>query len=260
MPAWIRCNHQGAQFLGIIRGDLADLYQGDLFNTPEATGVSVPISELEILVPCIPGKLIGLWNNFHERARVEGLSRPPHPLYFVKTPNCYLANSAPILQPAAYDGPVVFEGELGIVIGKPCSRITREQADNYIFGYTCVNDVTARAVLKADPSFVQWTRAKSFDTFGPFGPAIVTGIDPDGLRVRSLVNGEEKQNYPVADMFVRPREIVSLLSHDMTLMPGDIIACGTSIGTEPMPHDCTVEIVIDGVGTLRNKFVRDTNN
>jgi 2-keto-4-pentenoate hydratase/2-oxohepta-3-ene-1,7-dioic acid hydratase in catechol pathway len=117
-----------------------------------------------------------------------------------------------------------------------------------------VNDVTARNILKADPSFVQWTRAKSFDTFGVFGPAIVSGIEPDTLRVRTRVDGVEKQNYAVADMFVRPREIVSLLSQDMTLMPGDVIACGTSVGTEPMPRGCTVEIDIDHVGVLRNRF------
>lgn len=147
-----------------------------------------------------------------------------------------------------------FEGELGVVIGGHCSHVSPDEAGTYIFGYPSVNDVTARSVLKADPSFVQWVRAKSFDTFGVFGPGIATGIDPDALVVRTLVNGVEKQNYPVADMLVRPREIVSLLSQDMTLMPGDIIACGTSVGTEPMPLGCSVEIVIDSVGALANRF------
>lgn len=254
MTVWVRCMHAGRAEIGIIEGDQVTFYEGDLFGSPRATGASAPLSAVTLMVPCDPGKLLGLWNNFHERARVEGLSQPPHPLYFVKTPNCHLAHGEVIRQPQGYDGPVVFEGELGVVIGKRCSHVSPAEADNYIFGYTCVNDVTARGVLKADPSFVQWVRAKSFDTFGPFGPAIVTGIDPDVLTVRTLIDGVEKQNYTVADMFVRPREIVSLLSQDMTLMPGDLIACGTSIGTEPMPRNCTVEIVIDGVGTLRNRF------
>ncbi|MFN3544750.1 MAG: fumarylacetoacetate hydrolase family protein [Thiobacillus sp.] len=254
MTVWIRCMHAGQTAIGTLEGDRVVFHEGDLFDGARPTGVSAALSDVTLMTPCEPGKLLGLWNNFHERARVEGLSRPPHPLYFVKTPNCHLAHGQTIRQPQAYDGPVVFEGELGVVIGKRCSHVSPAEADDYIFGYTCVNDVTARGVLKADPSFVQWVRAKSFDTFGPFGPAIVTGIDPDALTVRTLVDGVEKQNYPVADMFVRPREIVSLLSQDMTLMPGDLIACGTSVGTEPMPPGCTVEIVIDGVGTLANRF------
>ncbi len=254
MAIWVRCTHAGRTAIGTVEGDRVVFREGDLFGATRPTGASAPLSEVTLLTPCDPGKLLGLWNNFHERARVEGLARPPHPLYFVKTPNAYLAHGQSIRQPRGYDGPVVFEGELGVVIGKRCSHVSPAEADAYIFGYTCVNDVTARGVLKADPSFVQWVRAKSFDTFGVFGPGIATGIDPDALVVSTLVDGVEKQRYPVADMFVRPREIVSLLSQDMTLMPGDVIACGTSVGTEPMPLGCTVEIVIDGVGTLSNRF------
>ncbi len=254
MAIWIRCVHEGTVGYGRVENDQVQLYEGGIFATPRPTGRRVPLTAVRLLTPCIPSKLLGLWNNFHERARIEGLARPSHPLYFVKTPNCYLAAGEPIRQPAGYDGPVVFEGELGVVIGKPCSRVSVAEADACIFGYTCVNDVTARGVLKADPSFVQWTRAKSYDSFGVFGPAIVTGVEPDTLRVRTRVDGVEKQNYPVADMFVRPREIVSLLSMDMTLLPGDVIACGTSVGTGPMPLGCTVEVDIEGVGVLRNRF------
>lgn len=254
MTVWIRGLYAGAPVLGQWQGDTVQLFTGDLFTSPRPTGQSVPRAAIRLLPPCSPSRLLGLWNNFHERARAEGLGQPAHPLYFVKTPNCYLADGETIRQPPDYDGPVVFEGELGIVIGRPCSRVPVAEADAFILGYTCVNDVTARGILKADASFVQWTRAKSFDTFGPFGPGIVTDIDPDALVVRTLVDGVEKQCYRVDDMFVRPREIVSLLSHDMTLMPGDIIACGTSIGTEPMPRGATVEIDIAGVGVLRNRF------
>lgn len=254
MATWVRFEHAGRARLGKILGDEIAVHQGDLFADPKPTGERVPLAAAKLLTPCTPGKLLGLWNNFHQRAEKEGLSRPPHPLYFVKTNNCYLATGETIRQPAGYDGPVVFEGELGIVIGKECREVGPDEAEQYIFGYTCVNDVTARGILKSDPSFVQWVRAKSFDTFGVFGPRIVTGIEPDDFIVRTLVDGVEKQNYPVADMFVRPRQIVSLLSGDMTLYPGDVIACGTSIGTEPMPRGCTVEIAIDGVGVLRNQF------
>lgn len=182
------------------------------------------------------------------------MQQPAHPLWFVKTSNCFMATGEPIRRPAGYDGLLVFEGELGIVIGKPCRNIGESEADDFIFGYTCVNDVTARDILRSDPSFPQWSRAKSFDSFGPFGPMIATGVEPDALTVRTLVNGEEKQNYPVADMFFRPRAIVSRLSQDMTLMPGDVIACGTSLGAGSIREGDLVEIVIDGVGCLANRF------
>jgi 2-keto-4-pentenoate hydratase/2-oxohepta-3-ene-1,7-dioic acid hydratase in catechol pathway len=114
--------------------------------------------------------------------------------------------------------------------------------------------VTAFEIIGRDPGFAQWSRAKSFDTFGVFGPVIATGVDPAALTVRTLVNGRERQNYPVADMIFKPVEIVSRLSRDMTLEPGDIIACGTSLGAMPMKPGTTVEVVIEGVGTLRNEY------
>src|SRR5947199_4051038 len=124
-----------------------------------------------------------------------------------------------------------------------------------MLGYTCVNDVTAVDILKKNPTFDQWVRAKSFDSFGVFGPAITTGVDPMQLRIRTILNGQERQNYPVSDMFFPPHKLVSMVSRDMTLMPGDVIACGTSLGAGVMKDaENTIEISIDGVGVLRNQF------
>jgi len=254
MADWLRCEHQHRILFGELCGDRVRVHSGELFGDKAPTGEEIALSEVRLLTPCQPGKLLGLWNNFHERAAVEGFTQPQHPLYFVKTDNCYLAADQTIRRPAGYDGPVVFEGELGVVIGAECHDVGEEEAERHIFGYTCVNDVTARAILKSDPSFPQWVRAKSFDTFGVFGPVIATGIAAAGLRVRTLVDGVEKQNYPVADMFFSPRQIVSRISHDMTLRPGDVIACGTSVGTDALPAGCSVEVRIDGVGVLRNRF------
>ncbi|UCH52811.1 MAG: fumarylacetoacetate hydrolase family protein [Pseudomonadota bacterium] len=251
---WMRFTHNGANGFGLVEGEAVAVCSGDMFGEAKPTSRSLALADIQFDPPCAPGKMIGLWNNFHARAAKEGLSRPEHPLYFIKTTNCYAAHQAVIRQPVTYQGPVVFEGELGVVIGKTCRNVSVEAANGYIFGYTSVNDVTAREVLKRDPSFTQWSRAKSFDTFGPFGPWIVTGIDPDGLTVRTLVNGEVRQDYPVADMFFRPREIVSLLSRDMTLHPGDLIACGTSLGAGELKSGDTVAVAIDGVGTLSNRF------
>jgi 2-keto-4-pentenoate hydratase/2-oxohepta-3-ene-1,7-dioic acid hydratase in catechol pathway len=198
--------------------------------------------------------MVGLWNNFRERAAKEGLQRPAHPPYFLKSANSYATHGEAIRRPAGYAGQVVFEAELGIVIGRRARGVAVADAPSVIFGYTCVNDVTARDLLRLDPAFVHWTRAKGFDTFGVFGPAIATGLDPAGLRVRALLSGVEKQDYAVSDMFFSPSEIVSLLSGDMTLEPGDLIACGTSVGAGPMQDGDTVEVLIEGVGRLANVF------
>jgi len=254
MAHWLRFTHQGSTGFGMVDKDTIQVCTGDLFDGAEPTGERLALDAVRVLMPCKPTKMLGLWNNFAARAEIEKLQRPGHPLWFVKTNNCFMAHGEPIRRPPGYSGLVVFEGELGVVIGKPCRNISETEAESYIFGYTCVNDVTAREILRSDPSFPQWSRAKSFDTFGPFGPVISTSIGPDALMVRTLVNGEEKQNYPVADMFFRPCAIVSRLSQDMTLMPGDVIACGTSLGAGPIKEGDEVEIVIEGVGRLANRF------
>jgi ketopantoate reductase/2-keto-4-pentenoate hydratase/2-oxohepta-3-ene-1,7-dioic acid hydratase in catechol pathway len=201
--------------------------------------------------------MICLWNNFAANAKKQSLSKPPEPLWFLKAANAFLAHGEPIKRPPAYNGKIVYEGELGIVIGKRCSNVSEEEAPGYIFGYTCVNDVTAIDLLNKDPSFAQWVRSKSFDTFGAFGPVIATGLDPMTLSVRTVLNGAERQNYPVNDMFFPPARLVSLLSRDVTLMPGDVIACGTSVGVGVMSApENTVEISIEGIGTLSNGFAQ----
>jgi len=254
MALWVRYRHQGSTGFGIVDKDTIQVCAGDLFASAKPTVERLPLDEVLLLPPCQPSKMLGLWNNFAARAKFENLQRPEHPLWFVKTANCFAAHGDVIRRPAGYDGPVVFEGELGVVIGKRCRMVGETEASDNIFGYTCVNDVTARQILRSDPSFPQWSRAKSFDSFGPFGPFIATGLDPDTLSVRTLVNGVEKQNYPVADMIFRPHAIVSKLSRDMTLMPGDIIACGTSLGAGPIEEGDLVEVEIDGVGRLSNRF------
>jgi 2-keto-4-pentenoate hydratase/2-oxohepta-3-ene-1,7-dioic acid hydratase in catechol pathway len=149
-------------------------------------------------------------------------------------------------------GRVVYEGELGVVIGTRCVDVAVDEVDEVVFGYTCVNDVTALELLTEDASFPQWCRAKGFDTFGPLGPVIARGLDPDALDVRTLVGGKVRQDYPVDDMFFSPRRLVSLISRDMTLVPGDVIACGTSTGVLPMRPGIAVEVHIDGIGVLGN--------
>ncbi len=252
MATYIKFRHLNRVAIGKLEGEIIQLCRGSLFDKPRLTGESIALSEAEILPPCEPQKFLALWNNFYARASAEGQAIPPHPLYFVKTVNSWNAHQQAIRQPAHYSGAVVFEGELGIVIGKSCSSVTEAEADDYILGYTCVNDVTAKENLFSDASFPQWTRAKNYDGFAVFGPGIVTDIKPDDLVIQSILDGELKQSYPVSDMIYSPRQIVSKISHDMTLAPGDVIACGTSLGAGPMLEGQSIEIKIDGVGSLVN--------
>jgi 2-keto-4-pentenoate hydratase/2-oxohepta-3-ene-1,7-dioic acid hydratase in catechol pathway len=225
-----------------------------MFGTAAPTGESVALDGARWLPPCQPTKFIALWNNFGAAAEKNSWARPRAPLYFIKTPNAYNAHECVIPQPPDHAGRVLYEGELGVVVGARIKSATPGEAAAAIFGYTCVNDVTAFELIHDDPSFEQWTRAKSFDGFAAFGPVIATGVDPTGLIVRTLLNGRERQNYPVSDMIFRPADIVSCISQDMTLEPGDVIACGTSLGAAPMRPGITVEVVIDGVGLLRNVY------
>ncbi|WGZ96229.1 MAG: fumarylacetoacetate hydrolase family protein [Candidatus Thiothrix putei] len=254
MAHWVRFSAEGETRFGTLAHGIITEYCGDMFAEHSLSGREFALAAVQLLRPCEPSKLIGLWNNFQERAMVENLHKPAHPLYFLKAANSFAGQGEVIPRPSTYNGMVVFEGELGIVIGKRCKGVSLEQAPDYVFGYTCVNDVTARDLLKQDPVFVHWTRAKSFDQFGVFGPSIATGLDASELRVRVELNGEEKQNYPVADMFFSPHDIVSQISHDMTLEAGDIIACGTSVGVCGMNDGDTVVVSIAGIGELTNRF------
>lgn len=255
--SWMRFTHEGRPTLGRLQDGQVLVHSGSLFEDPRPTGQSLPLAALPTgawLPPCVPGKIIGLWNNFRAAAAKNGWAEPAEPLYFLKSPASATGHEKPIPAVAEGVGRVAFEGELAVVIGRRAQRITRESATACIFGYTCANDVTAIELLHRDASFPQWTRAKSFDGFGAFGPSIHTQFDPAAATLRTLVGGRERQNYALADMFFSPEELVHRISQDMTLEPGDVILCGTSLGVLPMKPGTTVEVVIDGLGTLRNVY------
>lgn len=238
----------GQTIIGVIAQD--SLEPRAALGSDSVVGAPVRLADLTLLPPVVPGKFIGLWNNFKAAAEKGGHAHPAHPLYFLKPDSALSGPGAVVTIPEAA-GRVVFEGELGIVIGQTCKAVTPEAAQDAILGYTCVNDFTSLGVLFADPSFPQWTRAKGFDGFGVIGPVIATGLDWRALTVQVLVNGRERQAYEASDMILSPPEIVSLLSQDMTLAPGDVIACGTSLGAGPVKAGMEVEVVIEGIGGLK---------
>jgi 2-keto-4-pentenoate hydratase/2-oxohepta-3-ene-1,7-dioic acid hydratase in catechol pathway len=251
---WCRIEFDGRPRLGRLDGDRIALHEGDLFETPVPTGETVAVADASWLPPVEPRQFLGLWNNFHERQQKEKTRIPDFPLFFVKLGESLSAHQRPIRRPPGFAGRVKFEAELGIVIGRACFQPPRDQVDDFIFGYTCVNDVTAPEPLFANPEFHQWCRAKSLPGFGPIGPFVAKGIEPTGLRVRGILDGEVKQDYPVDDMIFSPQEIVWHIAREIALYPGDVIACGTSVGAVDMADGQTIVIDIPGVGSLSNQL------
>ena len=256
MTRWVRFEYAGEIGFGIWGDDdLIIGHKGDMFLAPRETDESIPLGAVKLLTPTEPSKMVALWNNFWALAEKLGTEHPSHPLYFLKAPNSFLGHGEKICRPISYTGKIVYEGELGIVIGKTARNIGEAEADEHIFGYTCINDVTAIDLLKTDPSFDQWTRAKGFDGFGVFGPCVATGLNPDDLVIKTVLNGTERQNYRASDMIIAPHKIVSLISQNFTLELGDVICCGTSLGVGSMKEPTNiVEVTIDGIGTLTNTF------
>jgi 2-keto-4-pentenoate hydratase/2-oxohepta-3-ene-1,7-dioic acid hydratase in catechol pathway len=250
---WVRFQEGDTVRFGTLEGERVRVWHGNMFEYPQRGDRTIALADLRLLTPVQPTKVIALWNNFKALGEKLNLSAPAEPLYLVKTPNSYLEPGGTIRHPGG-GAKVVFEGELGIVIGKTCKQVAERDAMAHVFGYTCANDVTVADILNRDASFAQWVRAKGFDTFCPFGPAVATGLDPARLTVRTLLNGEVRQDYPISDMRFSVAQLVSLISQDMSLLPGDIILCGTSIGVGSMKPGSTVEVEIAGVGRLTNRF------
>jgi 2-keto-4-pentenoate hydratase/2-oxohepta-3-ene-1,7-dioic acid hydratase in catechol pathway len=250
---WIRFERAGKTGFGTLAGDQVQEYVGDMYGACDPKGAPQALADLTLLSPCTPTKVIALWNNYLALATKLGLADPAEPLYLLKSPNSWSGPGVPIAKPRA-DVKVVFEGELAVVIGKKCSAVPEAEALSHVFGYTCVNDVTAVDILNRDATFTQWDRSKGFDTFCPLGPAIATGLDPRSLTVTTRLNGEVRQNYPTSDMRFPVERLVSLISFDLTLFPGDVILCGTSVGVGSMKPGSLVEVEIEGIGTLANRY------
>jgi len=231
---------------------LADGEAIESFPNPR-TSEPISVAEVEFLAPVLPSKIVCVGRNYREHAAELGNKMPDEPLLFLKAPSAIIANGASIERPPQSQQ-VEHEGELGVVIGRVARRLSDgDDPLGYVLGYTCVNDVTARDLQRKD---VQFTRAKSFDTFCPVGPVIVGGLDPLNLLLTTRVNGAVKQNGRTADMAFSVPFLIRYISNIMTLYPGDVIATGTPAGVSAMKHGDFVEVEIEGIGVLGNP-VRD---
>jgi 2-keto-4-pentenoate hydratase/2-oxohepta-3-ene-1,7-dioic acid hydratase in catechol pathway len=236
---------------GILDGGLVQSLAGTPYKNIKTTDHHYKLSEVRLLPPCTPSKIIALGLNYRSHAEEVNIKIPSEPLIFLKPSTSVIGPEDNIIYPESSQQ-VDYEGELGVVIKKHTHRVSIDDAKRHILGYTCLNDVTARDLQYKDR---QWTRSKSFDTFSPIGPCIETELDPNNLSLETYLNGELRQQTNTSDLIFTVGELVSFISHVMTLLPGDIIATGTTSGIGPMQPGDTVEVKIENIGTLRNYVV-----
>jgi 2-keto-4-pentenoate hydratase/2-oxohepta-3-ene-1,7-dioic acid hydratase in catechol pathway len=236
---------------GWISGEKIGILEGDPFGAFRRAKPSLKLADVKLLPPVNPGKILGIGRNYAEHARERGVEVPSIPMFFLKAPTSIIATGESIVLPPQSKR-VEHEVELAVVIGKACRWIDAEEAGNYILGYTVANDVTARDLQQIDG---QWARAKSFDTFCPFGPWIDTDFDPSEAMLSCRVNGELRQMSSTHEMIFPVRQLVAYLSSIMTLLPGDVILSGTPAGIGPLQAGDVLESSIDGLGTLRNPVI-----
>ena len=234
----------------IISRFLADLPAAPSdFDRCEPLGMA--LASAHLLAPVTPSKIVCIGRNYREHAKELNHPIPSEPLIFLKPPSAVLAPGGTVLRPTSLSQRVDYEGELGVVIGKRCHLLREtDNVRDYILGYTCVNDVTARDLQNKDG---QWSRAKGFDTFCPIGPIVASDLDPwKGVRVQTRVNGQLRQDGNTIDFLFTLNVIMRFISQVMTLEPGDLIATGTPAGVGPLNAGDTVAVTVEGVGTLSN--------
>jgi len=244
---YIRFQRETEQF-GLVEGDIVKVLDKDFLAGGRATGEQIPLSEVKLLAPCKPAKVVCVGLNYSDHAKEMNLAVPEEPIIFLKP-------TTAILQPEGYiaypniSRQVDFEAELAIVIGRHAHNVSEKDAADFIFGYTCANDVTARDLQLKDG---QWTRGKSFDTFLPLGPWIETELNPGNLEIKLYLNKEVKQHSNTKNFIFPVNFMISFISEVMTLEPGDVILTGTPHGVGPMKSGDEVVVWIENIGELKN--------
>lgn len=245
----VRFEEDGRTQFGELDGEVIHELDGEPYTTVHRTGRSVSRHAVRLRCPVVPSKVIGIGLNYRDHAVEHHTDLPKEPLMFLKAPSALVGPEDNIVLPAGI-GTVDVEGELVVVVGRRARRIRADEAPRYILGYLCGNDVSARDIQKRDRMWP--ARSKSFDTFAPVGPWIETTVDPGKLQLRTRINGQVRQNGNTADMVFGAFDLVSFLSHVMTLEHGDCIFTGTPAGVSPIAPGDRIEIDIDGIGVLAN--------
>jgi 2-keto-4-pentenoate hydratase/2-oxohepta-3-ene-1,7-dioic acid hydratase in catechol pathway len=245
---------------GLWKDGTIEELNGSIYEDASPSGTNFRAEEVRLLVPCEPSKVIAVGLNYASHqvfvTSAEGAFTTPggkpldmsQPVIFAKFPTSLIPDGANIVFPQGATN-VHFEGELALVVGKKATGVSEADARNYVFGVSICNDLVDREWLLND---LQWFRAKGSDTFGPMGPAIVTGLDYSNLRLRTWVNGDLRQDSSTRELVYSPDKLLSYVSQYVTLLPGDVIFTGTPGKTQAVTHGDTIEIEIEGVGRLRN--------
>lgn len=247
-----RFSIDGKTYNGVIRGKMIDIVEGDAFVGYQTLGFSYPLERAKLLTPVVPNKVWCVGKNYAAHATELQEDVPSEPLIFIK-PTTTIIASDDLVRIPKWAGRIDYEGELAAVIGRRCRKVSESDALSYVAGYSCFNDVTARDLQARDG---QWTRSKSFDTFGPFGPVLLMASEmPAETTITTRLNGSVVQHESIQKMIFSVARIVSHISMFATLEPGDVIATGTPDGIGRVSPEDMVEVEIDGIGRIRNPFI-----
>ena len=248
MTCFYRIVREGRPVHAVAENGVWRLVEGDLFGGWSA-GAEIPATGHHILAPVLPSKIVGIGLNYRDHAAEQNKPVPAEPMMFLKPSTAVIGPDDPIVIPEGA-GRIDHEAEVGVVIGTRAWNVAEADALRYVFGITCVNDVTARELQRKD---VQYTRAKGFDTFAPIGPCIATGIDlRQPVRVEGWVNGDRRQASTTAELIFSIPRLIAHVTAVMTLLPGDIVSTGTPAGIGPLRAGDRVTIKVEGVGELSN--------
>lgn len=234
---------------GILKEENIRVLREPPFQKIARTQKFIPLKKVKLLAPAEAGKVVLVGLNYKNHAKELKMKIPENPILFLKPPTTLIGHNTVIRYPRGVKQ-VDYEGELALVIKKKAKNVPEKNAQNYILGYTCLNDVTARDVQQSD---IQWTRAKSYDTFCPLGPWIETSLEPAVTTIKTYVNGKIKQDSCTSNFIFPVRSLISFISQVMTLLPGDVISTGTPPGVGPMKTGDVVEVEIEEIGRLKNR-------
>lgn len=248
----VRFETGGTIRYGILEENSIIGLDGEPYDYINTSSMKFSLASSQLLAPCEPSKIVALGVNYRSHSDEMNSKLPEEPLMFLKPPSSVIGPDEAIVYPPSSER-VDFEGELGVVMKDVTKNVSKEDALDHVLGYTCLNDVTARDLQSRDK---QWTRGKGFDTFCPFGPWIETEITPEKLHLQTRLNGDVRQDTDTSYLIFPVDVLISFISGVMTLLPGDVIATGTTAGVGPMQPGDTVEVEIEGVGVLKNTIVK----
>lgn len=247
---FVRFVKNGKTESAVVEGEQVRLINGSVFDGYEATDVMYRLSEIKLLPPTVPSKIVCVAHNYRGLIKQIGESLPEEPIIFLKPPSCLIGHEDPVTIPADAER-VIFEGELAVIIKDRMKHVSRAEALSHVAGYSCFNDVTERAMIERDHFML--TLGKSMDTFGPCGPVMVSGIDPNRLEISTRVNGVQKQHDNTGTCIFSVEFLLEYISKRITLYPGDIVTTGTPQGVDTLLPEDVVEVKIEHIGTLRNR-------